>query len=84
MLTSSEVHRVTGSHDLLQLFGVGNASLDNEDADIGVFGETASNGVTSSASTDDNEVEVISRVDRNSDAHDEDWVGFDELKILIG
>lgn len=71
MLAASQVHGVGGGHDLVELLGVGNASLHNEDADIGVLSETTGNSVTGSASTDDDEVEAVTRVDGNSDRHDE-------------
>lgn len=71
MLAASKVHGIGGGHDLLELLGVGNASLDNEDADIGVLSETTGNSVTGSASTDNDEIEVVTSVDGNSDSHDE-------------
>lgn len=81
VLGAAEVHGVGGRHDLVELLGVGNASLDDEDADIGVLGETAGNSVTGSASTDDNEVEVVTGVDGNSDGHDECFLR--ELKMNL-
>lgn len=74
MLAATEVHGVGGGHDLLQLLGVGNTGLDDEDADIGVLSETTGNGVTGSAATDDDEVEAVTRVDGRSGRHD-DGVG---------
>ena len=54
----SKFHGFRGRCDLLNVLGVANTSLDNKDGHIGVFGQTTSDGITSSTTAHDNKVVV--------------------------
>lgn len=58
VLAVPKLHGLRGRGDLLDLLGVTDTSLDDKDGHIGVFGQTTSDGVTSSTTTHDDEVVV--------------------------
>lgn len=58
VLAVSKLHGFRGRGDLLNLLGVTDTSLDDEDGHIGVFGQTTSDGVTSSTTAHNDEVVV--------------------------
>lgn len=67
MLAAAQVEGLRGSGDLGNLVGVGDTSLDDQDADVGVFGEATSNSVASGAATNDDEVVLVSVGDESHD-----------------
>lgn len=63
VLAAAEVEGLGGGGDFGDLVRVGDAGFDDEDAGVGVFGETACYSVSCSAAADDDEVVFISVCD---------------------